>query len=193
VIAKYNGETGEEIGSLKYPGGNKFTDVAVTPDGGLIASWNIYQGFSGMLVDAKSSEKLVIFDPRGKAVKTLTNAVAENSDNLEMDVKVAADGQGTIYAAGRRAIFKFSPEGKFITRVGSGGDKRGQIGMVQDIAVDGQGRVYICDFNGILVYDKDGIFLGSIDEPGAESGIAVDDHNGVYFINRTKVYHYIMK
>ena len=67
-----------------------------------------------------------------------------------MSIRVAADGLGNVYALGQfnDAVFKFSPDGRFLTKFGGDGDEAGQFRAPGAIAVDNQGRVYVADFKG---------------------------------------------
>ena len=193
-IMRYEGATGTSLGPVKHSGGSKFSDVTLAADGSLVAAWDGHRN-AGLIVNAKSMDDIVIFDPKGKVKKTINGAISSATDEFEMEMELATDGLGAIYALGmmNKSVFKFSPEGKFLTRLVSGGDKRGQVQSPDEIAVDGQGRLYVCDFSGVKIFDKDGLYLGVIDVPGAASGVAVDDRNGIFVVARTKVYHYTLR
>lgn len=88
------------------------------------------------------------------------------------------------------AVFRFSPEGKFVNRFGSDGDGKGQFRAPNAIAVDGQSRVYVSDIRGIQVFDADGRYLASIGVPnsGVVFGMVFDDQNALYVVaNNSKV------
>jgi DNA-binding beta-propeller fold protein YncE len=146
VLSRYDGATGKPTGQMDYPGGRGFDDVAVTADGGLLAAWEPYG--SGISFGT-AGDNLVRFDANGRTLRTIKNAVSTQTDNAELEMRVAIDGLGNIYALGQfsNAVFKFTPEGKFVNRFGSRGDQVGQLTAPQAIAVDGQGRVYVSDLS----------------------------------------------
>jgi streptogramin lyase len=178
-INRHDGETGELLEKLEYAGGRGFDDVTATPNGGLVAAWYL------------NRDDIVRFDSSGKAVRTIRAAISSASGSSELNMRVAADGQGNIYALGtfNNAVFKFSPEGKYISRFGSSGDQQGQFRAPSSIAVDGQGRIYVGDFKGIQVFDADGRYLQLIENDGYThaSGIVFDDEDALFIASRTQV------
>src|SRR5262249_49657323 len=106
-IDRYRGETGEKVGQVEYER-NGFDDVALGPDGGLVAAWQ------------SNRDDIVVFDANGKLVRKIPEAISGASGDSELDMRVAVDGAGYIYALGRfnDAVFKFARDGKFMTRFG---------------------------------------------------------------------------
>jgi len=90
------------------------------------------------------------------------------------------------------AVFKFTPEGKFITRIGGQGDAAGQFRALQALAVDNQSRVYVGDVKGIQVFDAEGRYLGLIDVDGSPSGIVINDRNEIFVAARSQVLKYVL-
>ena len=183
VVTRYEGASGKPAGQLQYPAGWGFDDVAVTPDGGLVAAW--YKG----------RDDIVRFDANGQTTLTIRNAVSGQTDSSELQTRIAVDGRENIYALGtfNNAVFKFTREGKFVSRFGSDGDERGQFRAPSAIAVDGQGRVYVSDFKGIQVFDADGRYLDTIKVQGAASGMAFNDKGELFVVARTRVIKLVMK
>lgn len=182
TINRYEGSTGKALGQVPYGDGSGFDDVAVAADGGLVAAWHRHQ------------DNIVRFDRDGAPVRTIRNAVSTQTESSELQSRVAVDGSGNIYVLGTfsDSVFKFSPEGKFITRFGSRGNGRGQFSAPSAIGADGQGRVYICDFGGVQVFDGDGRYLDSIKVEGAASGLAFNDKNELFVVAREKVMKFIL-
>ncbi|MGH9933122.1 MAG: hypothetical protein ACREA9_28390, partial [Pyrinomonadaceae bacterium] len=149
MISRYEGQTGNLLGQMAYDLGWGFDDIRVTADGGLVAAWY------------KNRDDIVRFNSSGLVVQTIRAAISSVTDNSELDTCVAVDGLGNIYALGsfNNAVFKFSPEGKFLTRFGDAGDQPGQFRAPSAIAVDGKGRVYVSDFKGVQVFDSNGRYL----------------------------------
>ena len=177
AITRYEGSTGKSLGPVSYRDGPGFDDVAVAADGGFVAAWHRHR------------DDIVRFDRSGAPTRTIRNAVSGQTESSELQSRVAIDGGGYIYALGTfsNAVFKFSPEGKFITRFGGRGDESGQFRAPSAIGVDGQGRIYVCDFGGVQVFDGDGRYLDLINVQGAASGLAFNDKNELFVVARDKV------
>jgi LSD1 subclass zinc finger protein len=183
VISRYEGASGKPAGQLEYPAGWGFDDVAVTADGGLVAAWY------------KNRDDIVRFDNEGRTTLTIKNAISGQTDSSELQTRIAVDGRENIYALGafNDAVFKFTREGKFVSRFGSDGDQRGQFRAPSAIAVDGQGRVYVSDFKGIQVFDADGRYLDTIKVQGAASGMVFNDKGELFVVARTRVIKLTLK
>jgi sugar lactone lactonase YvrE len=177
IITRYDGETGESLGTLKYSEGDGFDDVMVAPDGGLICAW--YRG----------RDDLVRFNAQGNLVRTIRAAVSTAADRSELNTRVAIDGRGDIYALGgfTNSVFKFSSDGRFINRFGSPGHQPGQISGASAIAVDGKGRVYVSDVKGVQVFDSEGRYLAVFKPGGVASGMVFNDRNELLIASRSKV------
>ena len=182
AIIRYEGSTGKTLGQVPYGVGAGFDDVAVTADGGLVAAWQGHR------------DDIVRFDREGAPVGVIRNAVSGQTESSELANRVAVDGRGNIYVLGTfsNSVFKFSPEGKFITRFGGQGNGRGQFSAPSAIGVDGQGRVYVCDFGGVQVFDGDGRYLDLLKVEGAASGLAFNDRNDLFVVAREKVLKFII-
>ena len=178
-ISRYNGETGEKLGELKYERSG-FDDATTAADGGLVAAWH------------SNRDDLVVFDSNGGVVRTVPAAISSASGDSELSMRVAVDGSGNIYALGRfnNAVFKFGRDGKFINRFGGGGDKPGQFRAPYSIAVDGYGRVYVGDIKGIQVFDADGRFVNLVEQKGMAFGMVFNDKNELFVVARDRVIKY---
>jgi|HubBroStandDraft_6_1064221.scaffolds.fasta_scaffold20078_3 sugar lactone lactonase YvrE len=183
TIWRFEGSTGKELGHLDYPGGARFDDIAITPDGGLIASEITFE------------DDLVRFDTAGKTRLIIRKAVSTQSETGELDLKVATDGVGHIYALSTfsNAVYKFSTDGKYVSKFGNEGDQPGQFRAPMAIAVDGQGRVYVSDIRGIQVFDADGRYLDKIDSSGQSLGMVFDDKNDLLVAARDQVIKFAIK
>jgi sugar lactone lactonase YvrE len=183
IITRYDGETGESIGTVKYSEGDGFDDVTMAPDGGLVCAW--YRG----------RDDIVRFNAQGSAVRTIRAAVSTAADRSELNTRVAIDGRGNIYALGTFAngVFKFNPEGKFVNRFGSQGNQPGQISAADAVAVDGKGRVYVSDIKGIQVFDSEGRYLTSFKPDGIAFGMVFNDRNELLVVARNKVVKFSIK
>jgi streptogramin lyase len=176
-ITRYEGRTGNSLGDMPSEGSG-FDDVRATPDGGLIAA--SYRG---------GNDNITRFDSSGNVTLTIPKAISTVADRSELDTSVAVDGLGNIYALGSftSAVFKFSPEGKFLNRFGGSGDQSGQFRATHAIAVDGKGRVFVSDTKGIQVFDSDGRYLTVFKVDGPAFGMIFNDKNELVVAARTKV------
>jgi len=176
-ISRHEGTTGKLLGQISYPDGWGFDDVAVAADGGLVAAWY------------KNRDDIVRLNAEGGVVRTIRAAISSVTEDSELDTRVAIDGMGNIYALGsfNNAVFKFNPDGKFLTRFGSAGDQPGQFRAPSAIAVDGKGRVYVSDFKGVQVFDTNGRYLAAFDTDGVASGMVFNDKNELFVAARKQV------
>lgn len=179
-IKRYETTTGTYLDEVKYPGGMGFDDVRSAPDGGLVASWY------------ENRDDIVRFDAQGRPVLTIPSAISGASGESELNTRVAIDGLGNIFALGtfNNAVFKFSPEGKYLNRFGGEGDQPGQFRAPEAIAVDGQGRVYVSDFKGIQIFDGEGRYLDFIKVDGFPFGMTFNDRNELFVATGKKVIKY---
>ncbi|MGH9931275.1 MAG: 6-bladed beta-propeller, partial [Pyrinomonadaceae bacterium] len=183
MISRYEGQTGNLLGQMAYDLGWGFDDIRVTADGGLVAAWY------------KNRDDIVRFNSSGQVAQTIRAAISSVTDSSELDTCVAVDGLGNIYALGSfsNAVFKFSPDGKFITRFGAAGDQPGQFRAPSAIAVDGKGRVYVSDFKGVQVFDNNGRYLAVFDPGGTASGMVFSDKNELLVAARNHVVRLALK
>jgi streptogramin lyase len=181
-ITRYEGETGKPLGQLPYSEGWGFDDVIAAPDGGLVCAWY------------KNRDDIIRFNSEGQVVRTIRAAISSASGDSELNTRVAIDGLGNIYALGtfNNAVFKFGPDGKFLTRFGSHGQQPGQISAAGAMAVDGKGRVFVSDSKGVQVFDANGRYLNVFKPEGIASGMIFNDKNELFIVARTKVVKYTL-
>ena len=182
-ISRFEGESGNPLGKVQYGGSGRayFDNARSLPDGGMIAVVN--------------NEDIVRFNAGGQVVRTISKSVSGQTDRSELDAIVAADGLGNVYVLGsfNDAVFKYSPEGRFLNKFGGGGDGAGQFRAPQAIAVDGQGRVYVSDIKGIQVFDGDGRYLETFKVDGSVAfGMVFNDKNELFVVARTQVIKYVL-
>jgi hypothetical protein len=174
-INRYEGLTGKPLGKVEATG-RFFKDVTVAADNSLVAVQN--------------GEDIVRFDSSGRQTSVIKNAISTQTDRSELHALVAIDGANNIYALGRfnNAVFKFSPAGKFINRIGDEGGEAGQFRAPQAITVDGQGRIYVSDIKGIQVFDTSGRYLDVFKVEGNVAfGMVFNDKNELLVASRTRI------
>jgi len=179
-INRYEAATGKFLDKIGYQEDYGFEDVQVTADGGLVTFW------------CSIHDDIVRFDPQGKVVFTIQKAISGQTDESELSARIASDGLGNIFALGEfnNAVFKFSPEGKYLNRFGGEGDQPGQFRAPGAIGVDGQGRVYVSDFKGIQIFDGEGRYIDLIKVDGFAFGMMFDDRNELFVTTGKKVIKY---
>ena len=181
-IQRYEGATGRPLGALDAAG-DWFNDVTVTADGGLVAA--SYRG----------RDDIVRLDPSGRVLKTITAAISGQTDRSELNLRVAVDGSGNLYALGtfNDSVVKYTPDGRFVNRFGGAGGEPGQFRAAQAIAVDNKGRVYVSDIKGVQVFDANGRYLDTFKPEGSAFGMVFNDQNELLVAARTKVVKYTVK
>ncbi len=182
-IHRYEGVTGNLLGDIQYEDKSGFDDVAVAADGGLVAAWR------------RNRDDIVRFDSSGNLVRTIREAISAASGDSELNTRVAVDGLGNIYALGtfNSAVFKFTPEGKFVNRFSGPGDQPGQLRAASSIAVDGKARVYVCDIKGIQVFDVDGRYLTVFKPDVSAFSMVFNDKNELFVVARKQVIKLALK
>lgn len=191
VILKLDAETGEVLGAGH--GSDYIHDAAVVPGGGLL------------IVSQKGDDdELVLMGTDGRAARRTHRFVSSQLDKkLEVEaLRVAPDGAGgafALYAIGGVegehyyddediAVFRFSPEGKYLSRFGGEGHEPGQYGPPTALASDARGRVYVCEsFDKIHVYEPDGRFVRTLKTPHAVDALTFDAQNNLYVAGGHKV------
>jgi DNA-directed RNA polymerase subunit RPC12/RpoP len=191
VILKLDGETGEVLGAGH--GSDYIHDAATAPGGGLL------------IVSQKGEDdELVLMGADGRAARRTHRFVSSQLDKkLEVEaLRVAAGPLGDVYALyaiggveGEHyyddediAVFRFSPEGKYLARFGGEGHEPGQYGPPSALAADGQGRVYVCEtFDRIHVFEPDGRFVRTLKAPHAVNALTFDAQNNLYVAGGHKV------
>lgn len=179
-ITRHEGGSGKLLGELDYAGGGGFDDLSMSADGGFVAAWY------------SNRDDVVRFNSAGEVTRTIRAAISSTSGDSELNTRVAIDGLGNIYALGtfNNAVFKFGPDGKFLTRFGDTGDQPGQFHAPFAVAVDGTGRVYVSDIKGIQVFDANGRYLKVFKPDGLAFHMVFNDNNEMFIAARNRVLKY---
>jgi len=179
-ITRHEGDSGKDLGEVNYGGGGGFDDLTMSPDGGFVGAWY------------SNRDDIVRFNAAGEVTRTIRAAISSTSGDSELNTRVAVDGLGNIYALGsfNNAVFKFGPDGKFLTRFGDAGDQAGQFRAPSAIAVDGKGRVFVSDIKGIQIFDGNGRYLKVFKPDGMGFGMVFNDNNELLIAARNHVLKY---
>lgn len=183
VITRYNPDTGEALETFRPPTGSYYGHFTFGPTGQIAA----------VSSSADSRDDILILDKNGKLLRTIPAAFTSQTNSPELDMTLAVDGLGNLYALGsfNSAVLKFSPDGKFITRFGSRGEEPGQFRSVQGLSVDGQGRVYVSNIGEIQVFDSTGRYLAKIDrQKTVYFGIFTAPDGSLWVAGRTMIYQF---
>jgi len=183
-IQSYDGMTGAQQGEVGKPDAGQYAFYS-----------DVYAALDGSLYAIGQNSNIVHIGSDG-AIKSTIKVADKVGERVSFD-KIAVDGSGNIYALDdhQYSIFKFSPDGRYITRFGGKGKEQGQIYSPQNIAVDGQGRIYVSDTgHGIDVFDSNGRFINVFGNYEVIFGLAVNDHNEIYAVerNRHKVVKFVL-
>lgn len=170
-VEKFNGMTGEFLGTVDLPGAEAYFETAATaPDG---------------TVYLIGEDRLVHLDINGNILLDLANPFANVPDFATTHSDANIDGAGNIYVVGSETIYKLSPEGQFIDQIGSKGEADDQFYTSPTaIAVDGQGRIFVNDFWGIKVFEGNGRYLSLIDIPGVSFDMVFTPKNELLVMDR---------
>jgi len=98
----------------------------------------------------------------------------------------------------------FTPEGRFLSKFGSVGDRPGTFANPKGLALDSDGHIYVTDaaFSNIQIFDAEGnvlLFIGQLGpQPGnfhLPAGISIDEHDRIYVADqlnaRIQVFQYL--
>lgn len=178
----FDGNTGEFKGYYQEGSDNyRIDDIAFTPDGNIIA--------------ISKGDNLIKFDKNRNVVMFIEGMFENQTAHGELNGHIAVDGMGYIYVMGsfNDAVLKYSPEGKFLNKFGSGGDEPGQFSAMGTITIDNQGRVYVSDIKGIQIFDLDGRYIDFIDVYGYAFGMVINDRNELFIAASDRVTKYRIK
>jgi DNA-directed RNA polymerase subunit RPC12/RpoP len=192
-IYRFEGSSGKALGKLDYELGQEFGDLTALPDGGLLGVW--YEGRWGMITSLEGHrDDLVWFDAEGKTVRRLESAISGQTDNLALDIILAVDGQGNVFALSEydREIFKFTSQGKFVDRIVVESREPNQSLLIDCIAVDGQGRVYVGGSDEITIFSPEGQFILTFGTVHSVRKMAFSEQGDLYIVSTDTVSRYTL-
>ena len=188
IIHKYNGETGELLGTIEYGTWKGFDAVATTPDGGLITFWQGLRKSKGTR-SGQMSDDIILYDRNEKVTQVIERGISTVTGKPVVNVKVVVDGQGRVYAMDgfSSAVYVFERDGKYINRFGGRGREPGQFTAPDALAVDGLGRVYVSSSLHVQVFDGDGRYVSAFPVNGVASGMVINDQDEIFIVAREQV------
>jgi len=185
---------GQQPGTFLRP-----VTVAVNPD-----TRRIYVG------DTKL-QQVKVFDYESRLLFSVgkEGKRSEEDDGFNVPAQIALDRAGNLYVADmfNRYIKKFSPDGKFIEKIGYGtGLSSGNFSKLVGVAVDSEDHVYGLDteFCNFQVFDQQNRLLLAVGEPGRgpqrmfmPTNIFIDEKDRIYITDTgnklVKVIQYLGK
>ncbi len=157
-------------------------------------------GADGTLYALSDDETIVRFKKDGSIDLEIPNSISNITGDADIDTHLAVDGLGNMYILGSftYAVFKYSPQGKFVNQFGGenkgGSNDPSKFDSPLAIAVDGYGRIYVDDIFEIKVFDSTGKYINSIGEnDGAVFGLVFDGKNDLYTVSKNKVVKFSVK
>jgi hypothetical protein len=184
VILKLGGETGEVLGAAH--GSDYIHDAALSQGRGLLV----------VSQKGDDDELVLIGGDKRAAWRTHRFVSAQLDKKLEVSaLRVAAGPGGEIYSlyciggvAGEHwyddediAVFRFTPDAKYVGRFGGQGQERGQYGPPSALAADNNGRVYVVEtFDRVHVYEPDGRYVRTLKAPHGVDALTFDAQNNLY-------------
>jgi hypothetical protein len=188
-IDHVNGKTGALLGKLTNPRGGEFGDLLISPEGNLVAVW--YEGRWGLITSLEGhTQDILFYNPAGKLLKTMTTPISNQTDELALDVSIAMDGKGNLYALESGTIYAFNPDGKYLNMFGSSGSAPGQFGNPDSIRTDKQGQIIVGDSSLIDIFSPGGQFIANFKIKGTSRGIAYDDNGSLWVLATDQVIQY---
>ncbi len=145
-----------------------------------------------LYVVEQESKRIVVFDPQGNKLRTITNEQLIRPTDITIDrerqLLYVADPAKSVSAD--HSVKVFTLEGKFVRRIGNGkGDCKGCLFFPTYVATDKQGNVYVTSTlnSRVDVFNIAGDYLKTIGERGTgfgmfdkPKGIALDSFGNIY-------------
>jgi sugar lactone lactonase YvrE len=119
------------------------------------------------------NRKILVFDSNGDFIRSIGKSGSGDSDFIDNIYSIDIDNNDYFYVGGECYVYKFSPNGAFISRWGGCGDNEGQLGSVKGIHYDAsQNRIILSDTskNRVQVFTKSGVVIDSFGSSGAGNG-----------------------
>ena len=180
-VGIYDGQSGELLAEWSDGDKSGYNDAWLMKDGSLAVTRT-----------TAADNDLLAFNQDGQILWKIENAFTSQTDDTEMEMKVAIDLDGNVYLLGsfNRLVLKYDRQGKFITRMGGEGSGPGKFTFPDDIAVDSAGRVYVSEGLTVSVFDPNGSFVDSFQTAGVASGLSTNKDDELLVAARSHVLIY---
>jgi sugar lactone lactonase YvrE len=178
---RYDAKTLKPLGEVERPGNGNYLAVAPRPGGGVIA----------VLESRSISDVIAFLDREGKVERLFPDAIEKVAEYTVQSPFVTMDGRGFFYVAdnGNHAIFKFDPEGRYISRFGYFGHPPGDSSTdFRGIAVDGLGQLWVSGWSTLNLLALDGRSRQAYEM--SAYGLAISDEEELYVADWTQVRRY---
>jgi streptogramin lyase len=182
IVQRYDGLTGQALEPAAVQV-NDLDDIAANASG----SWAVAQ------VSA-SADNLLLFDAGNRLVATLPNAVSQQTGGAELNLRIALDRLGNLYAlsSAKGVVLVFDTQGRLVRQIGAAAEG-GSFTAPLAIAVDNSGRVFVSDIAGIHVFNPNGDLLGRIPvDGGVAYGLTFAPDGTLYAACGTRVAIYAL-
>jgi DNA-binding beta-propeller fold protein YncE len=150
-------------------------------------------------IAANSKNEIFVVDSGNMRVKVYSSlgvlqSILEKPENMGLPVDVAVGPDDSVWVIDKIRVYKYSPDGKFLSVWGKRGVKDGEFGNPKAIDIDKYGFIYVADSANkrIQKFDGDGRFITKWGEAGSgigqfslPTGIAVDRDGLVYVTDST--------
>lgn len=170
---------------------------------------------TGIAVNPKTAELLVVdtlqsrvfrfdLDDRGQKGSFGINGATEGRFHYPTNICVTSTGDIIVSDALNFRVQVFSPEGRYLSTIGSMGDAPGTFSRPKGVAADSDGNIYVVDalFDNIQVFDKGGRLLMAFGDHGTgfgdfwlPTGIHIDDNDLIYVSDssnrRVQIFRYL--
>lgn len=146
---------------------------------------DVFVTSSNQLAVVANGDDLALLNPDGTIEWMVEDAIESVAGESELSAYLGGDGLGNFYLVGSfvSSVFKYSPDGKYLNRFGSGGEDASQFSAINAIAVDSQGRIYVSDIKGIMVFSPDGQYQRTINVPGVVFGMNFGQDDRLYTVS----------
>ena len=146
---------------------------------------------NNLFVLDRRSASIFVFD----ASEKYRRSINLRSLSIANPVTMAIDRKaGRLYVsdAASRTIFVLGLDGRYLNKIGSGGDADGQFNLPISVAVNSQGHLIIADAFGanVQIFNSDGRFLRKFGRRGDAAGdfqliksVAVDSEDNIYVVD----------
>ncbi len=147
-------------------------------------------GLDGKIYISTQNGEIQVFDAEGVKLNTIQLGKQFNLKDIS---EIAIDGAGNFVAldGATSVIYKFTPNGKVLTRFGGKNHKSASMfaGIPYDLAVDSQGRIYASQVSRISIFDANGNYLTDFKTTQA-FGMVFNDKDELFVASRPFVVKY---